>query len=155
MTVRGIQQAALAFVRRQAASFAAANVPVPPPPAYGGALALAGLKAAVKAVVVEGVAYDLSGYAGEDLGRVVASLGSGSSSSGGKAGGVPVFEVEVWNVGVSGHGNGEGVVGVGAVNVPLRPGPGGGVSPQGVVQVNGVGVGPRMVFPPPPGVLSN
>jgi Wiskott-Aldrich syndrome protein len=161
MTVRGIQQAALAFVRRQAASF----VNVPPAegrtlPAYR--MLMAGLMAAVKAVVVDGVAYDLSGYAGEDLSRFVASLasssGSGTSPSGtgAKVGGVPLFEVEVWNMGVGGNGNGEGVVSVG---VPVRSGPGsGGVSDGGVnsqVVVNGVSVGPRMVFPSPPGMPPN
>ncbi|KAK4123264.1 hypothetical protein N657DRAFT_681381 [Parathielavia appendiculata] len=146
MTVRGIQLAALSFVQRQAAFFAN----VPPEGTLAHRVALAGLKAAVRSVVVDGVVYDLTGYAAEgDLTRLVAGLCASSSSGASKADGVPRFEVEVWNVGGSVGGHGEGVVG--GVGVPVRLGSGaGGVSSQGAV-----GAASRMVFPPPPGVFPN
>ncbi|AEO58114.1 hypothetical protein MYCTH_2305202 [Thermothelomyces thermophilus ATCC 42464] len=118
ITVRGLQQSALSFVKQQGASFAngpsprSSPLPPPPPPqdgsinigsdantidnhghdhghGHGGTNPAArqqtpdcsGLRAAVRAVVVDGVSYDLTGWAGDDLGRLLDGLGSPSSSS--------------------------------------------------------------------------
>ncbi|KAK3295503.1 uncharacterized protein B0H64DRAFT_322726 [Chaetomium fimeti] len=175
ITARRLQQAALAFVRRQPAAFAhhvPAPVPsgggIPPPRPH---LPMGGLRAAVRAVVVDGVVCDVGQWVGDDLGRVVEGLrmngGGGLGGGLAAAAGMVRFEVEVWNegfgVGVGGGGggaaaaaaagsvsgwlasNGRAVTGLGS------PGGGGG----GSHGVGGSGPGPRMVFPSPGGMASN
>ncbi|KAG7290975.1 hypothetical protein NEMBOFW57_000982 [Staphylotrichum longicolle] len=75
ITPRALQMAALAFVRRQPEAFGNTNTNQ-----GSGVPGVAGLlRAVVKAVVVDGVSYDLSGWVGEDrdLGGLVAGLGAG------------------------------------------------------------------------------
>ena len=166
LTTPAIQQAALSFIRRQPASFNSYQ-PQAAPPRWQ----LAGLRAQVKAVVVDGVVYDLGRWAGEDLGRVVdgvrrATAASAAAAVTGTAGGGDCgmegmlrFEVEVWNEGL-------GPLGVAALAAGVRPGmgpgsgspggggggggSGGGGSPHGV---GSFGPGQRMAFPPSPGVV--
>ncbi|KAH6636097.1 hypothetical protein F5144DRAFT_591369 [Chaetomium tenue] len=109
ISARSLQQAALACCRRQPASFTSSQTPPAPQHASVPQWRLAGLKAAVRAVVVEGVVYDLGGWAGDDLGRVVEGLRAGvgagvgdGEGEGGKEGGGGMllrFEIEVWNEG--------------------------------------------------------
>ncbi|KAL2164068.1 hypothetical protein VTH06DRAFT_3282 [Thermothelomyces fergusii] len=99
ITTRGLQQSALSFVTQHGASFA--NGPSSPlqqqqqqqaPPGSS-----AGLRAAVRAVVVDGLAYDLAGWAGADLGRLLDRLLA--SQHGASAKPMPTFEVDVWGAG--------------------------------------------------------
>ncbi|KAL2017314.1 hypothetical protein VTK56DRAFT_2337 [Thermocarpiscus australiensis] len=85
VTVQTVTHAALAYVRRQPTAFA--NVT-----AAETIGRLWQLRAAVRSVTVEGEEYDLGGYGGDDLTRLVVGGGGG-----GKAGvrGIPRFEVEV------------------------------------------------------------
>ncbi|KAL2140602.1 hypothetical protein VTI28DRAFT_3612 [Corynascus sepedonium] len=99
MTVRGLQQSALSFVRRRAASFTNGSQDnkndITTGIAYEGDHSssnnptahhyqhhdLSGLRATLRSVVVNGVAYDLTGWVGDDLGRLVESLGCSSPSA--------------------------------------------------------------------------
>ena len=141
ISVRAIQAAALAFVRRQPIPLAN----LPPQDPLAPRMPLAGLKATVKSVVVDGAVYDLTGYLGDDLTRLVESLASPGSPGGGVGkGSVPRFEVEVVNMGLA---------------PPMTSGRivSGGIPPQGGVSgIGGVNGGIRMPLsmppPPPPGV---
>ena len=145
ISVRAIQAAALAFVRRQPVPLA--NLPAHDPLAPR--MPLAGLKAVVKSVLVDGTAYDLTGYLGDDLTRLVESLASPGSAGGSVAkGGVPRFEVEVVNLGVPGGLPPQ-------MRVPQIVS--GGISQGGVGGIGGANGGIRLPLsmppPPPPGVM--
>ncbi|KAH6849727.1 hypothetical protein B0I37DRAFT_413182 [Chaetomium sp. MPI-CAGE-AT-0009] len=176
ISARSLQQAALAFVRRQPASF---SQQVPGGAGAGGGagssstnnnthLRLAGLRAAVRAVVVDGVVYDLGGWVGDDLTRVVEGLKGGGGASGGAGAGagegvgmLPRFEVEVWNegFGMMGGGHPPAAAAGGLVNgragLGLGSPGGGGGGVAGSHGVGGFGPGPRMVFPSSGGLASN
>ncbi|KAK4155209.1 hypothetical protein C8A00DRAFT_42173 [Chaetomidium leptoderma] len=162
ITIARLQHAALAFVRRQAAGFVHVPSPQQDLPGYYRA-ALAGLKAAVRSVVVDGVAYDLTGGVqqvgagggGGNLTRLVEALSSPSSSSSEKGAGMGLPRFEVEGCGGGDFGNGGGVSPV-LVRQGSGSGSGSGLGQQQQQQPGaGAGPPPRMVFPLAPGGLSN
>ncbi|EAQ91422.1 hypothetical protein CHGG_03357 [Chaetomium globosum CBS 148.51] len=165
ISARSLQQAALACCRRQPASFTSFQTPPAPSsgqqhqqhqhqhgPSSVTQWRLAGLSAAVRAVVVEGVVYDLGGWSGDDLGRVVkglragAGVEAGAGDGEGEGGMLLRFEIDVWNEGwaspgVMPWGGGGGASGAPAPGglMSTRPGMGAGSG-------SGSGSPPRSLF---------
>ncbi|KAK4238580.1 hypothetical protein C8A03DRAFT_33392 [Achaetomium macrosporum] len=157
ITLTGIRDAALADVRRQPSTW---NVPGVDSPHHLRSV-LQGLRATAKAMVVDGMEYGLTRWAGDDLTRLIGALCTthNSPASGGGLPKLAKFEVEVWSDDGGTFGHGRTVTTFPTTPSPLRkmgsptaePNP-----PPAPLAVNGPGVfAPGSMHPPPPGGLTD
>ncbi|KAK3302539.1 uncharacterized protein B0T15DRAFT_496998 [Chaetomium strumarium] len=118
LSLARIRDAALTEVRRQPSTWL--NAPGLTSPHVGNFSLTRRLRATVKDMVLDGVEYGLTGWAGDDLTRLIGLLRP-TRDGPGSGGGLPKFEVEVWEDNSNTSAHGEWAAALEQLRDPIQP----------------------------------